>query len=140
MFFSCGNNTCSQSVYSLSHVQLFVTPWTAACQASLSITNSRSLLKLMCIDLVMPSNHLILCHPLFLPPSIFPRIRIFSNDQFFASGGQRIEVSPSASVLPMSIQDWFPAWLTALEVFIYNKSHNFQAKLIAFKAANITTN
>ena len=67
------------SVQSLSHVQLFVTPWTAAHQASLSITNTRSLLKLMSIELVMPSNHLILCCPLLLPPSIFPSIRIFSN-------------------------------------------------------------
>ena len=68
------------SVQSLSHVQLFATPWTTACQASLSITNSQSLLKLMSIELVMPSNHLILCHPLFLPPSIFPSIRVFSNE------------------------------------------------------------
>ena len=67
------------SVQSLSHVQLFVTPWTAACQASLSITNSQSLLKLMSIESVMPSNHLILCHPLLLLPSIFPSIRVFSN-------------------------------------------------------------
>ena len=57
-----------------------MTPWTAACQASLSITNSQSLLKLMSIELVMPSNHLILCHPLLLPPSIFPSIRVFSNE------------------------------------------------------------
>ena len=63
----------------LSHVQLFVTPWTAACQASLYITNSRSLLKLMPIESVMPSNHLILCRPLLLLPSIFPSIRVFSN-------------------------------------------------------------
>ena len=68
------------SVQSLSHVQLFVTPWTAACQASLSITNSQSLLKLMSIESVMPSNHLILCHPLLLPPSIFPSIRVFSSE------------------------------------------------------------
>ena len=67
------------SVQSLSHVQLFATPWTAALQASLSITNSQSLLKLMSIELVMPSNHLILCRP-FLPPSIFPSIRVFSNE------------------------------------------------------------
>ena len=66
------------SVQSLSHVRLFATPWTAACQASLSITNSRSLLKLMFIELVMPSNHLILCCPLLLPPSVFPSIRVFS--------------------------------------------------------------
>ena len=67
------------SVHSLSRVQHFSTPWTAAHQASLSITNSQSLLKLMFIKLVMPSNHLILCHPLLLLPSIFPSIRVFSN-------------------------------------------------------------
>ena len=68
------------SVQSLSRVQLFATPWTAAHQASLSITNSQSLLKLMPIELVMPSNHLILCRPLLLLPSIFPSIRVFSNE------------------------------------------------------------
>ena len=68
------------SVQSLSHVQLVATPWTAACQASLSITNSWSLLKLMSIESVMPSHPLILCRPHFLPPSIFPSIRIFSNE------------------------------------------------------------
>ena len=68
------------SVQSLSRVQLFVTPWTAAHQASLSITNSQSLPKLMSIELGMPSNHLILCHPLLLSPSIFPSIRVFSNE------------------------------------------------------------
>ena len=67
------------SVQSLSHVQLFATSWTAACQASVSITNSQSLLKLMSMESVMPSNHLILCHPLLLQPSIFPSIRVFSN-------------------------------------------------------------
>ena len=68
------------SVQSLSHVRLFATLWTAACQAFLSITNSRSLLKLMSIEAVMPSNHLILCHPLFLLPSVFPSIRVFSKE------------------------------------------------------------
>ena len=68
------------SVQSLSRVQLLVTPWTAAQQASLSITNSQSLFILMFIESVMPSNHFILCHPLFLPPSIFPSIRVFSNE------------------------------------------------------------
>ena len=68
------------SVQSLSHVQLFVIPWTAACQASLSITNFWSLLKLMSIKLVMPPSHLILCHPLLLPPSIFPSIKVFYNE------------------------------------------------------------
>ena len=68
------------SVQSLSRVWLFVTPWTTACQASLSVINSWSLLKLMPIELVMPSDHLILCHPLLLLPSIFPSIRVFSNE------------------------------------------------------------
>ena len=68
------------SVQSLSRVLLFATPWTAVHQASLSITNSRSLLKPMCIELVMPSYHLILCHPLLLLPSIFPSIRVFSSE------------------------------------------------------------
>ena len=71
------------SVQPLSHVQLFATPWTAARQASLSITNSWSLLKLMSIESVMPSNHLILCCLLLLPPSIFPNIRVFSNESVF---------------------------------------------------------
>ena len=70
----------NSSVQSLSCVQLFAAPWTAAHQASLSIINSQSLLKLMSIESVMPSNHLILCHPLLLPPSIFPSIRVFSNE------------------------------------------------------------
>ena len=68
------------SVQSLSHVRLFATPWTAACQASMSITNSQSLLKLMFIESVMPSNHLILCCPLVLPSLVFPSIRVFSNE------------------------------------------------------------
>ena len=70
---------CAFSVQSLSRVRLSVTPWTAACQASLSITNSRSSLKLLSIKLVMPSSYLILCHPLLLLPSIFPSLRVFSN-------------------------------------------------------------
>ena len=70
----------SQSVHSLSRVRLFATPWTAVHQASLSITNSPNLLKLMSIESVMPSNHLILCRPLLLLPSIFPSIRVFSNE------------------------------------------------------------
>ena len=89
-------------------------PWTAACQASLSFTISQSLLKLMSIESVMPSSHLILCHLLLLLPSILPSIRVFSSAQLFASGGQSIGASASASVLPVSIQDWFPLGWTAL--------------------------
>ena len=82
-------------------------PMTATCQASLSFTISRSLLKLTPIMLVMPSNHLILCRPLLLLPSIFPSV-----SQLFTSGGQSTGASASASVLPMNIQDWFPVGLT----------------------------
>ena len=100
------------SVQLLSHVWLFVTSWTATCQACLSITNFWCLLKLMSIELVMPSNHLILCHPLLLLPSIFPSIRVFSNDRLFLSGALSIGASASALVLPMNIQDWFPSQWT----------------------------
>ena len=78
--FGIDRYTLSHSVQWLSHVRLFATLWTAACQASLSITNSQSLLKLMSIELVIPSNHLILCRPLLLLLSIFPSIRVFSNE------------------------------------------------------------
>ena len=87
---------------------------TAAHQTSLSITNSWSLLKLMSIELVMPSKHLILCHSLLLLPSIFPTSGSFPMSQLFASGGQSIGASASASVLPMNIQGWFPLRLTIL--------------------------
>ena len=92
----------------LNCVWLFVTPWTAACQASLSFTVSLSLLKLKSTVLIMPSNHLALCCPLLLLPSIFPSIRAFSSQLLFASAGQSTRLSASASVLPMNIQDWFP--------------------------------
>ena len=102
-------------VHSLSLVLLSATPWTAAHQASLSFTNSWSLLKFMSFELVMPSNHLILCHPLLLLPSIFPSIKDFSNmSQLFVSGGQSIGLSASTSILPMNIQDWFPLEWTSL--------------------------
>ena len=105
---------CNQfsSVQLLSCVQLFATPWPAACQTSLSITNSLSLPKLMSIESVMPSNHLILCCLLLLLPSIFPSIRVFPMSQLFASGGQSIRAS--ATVFPMNIQGWFPLGLTGL--------------------------
>ena len=105
------NHIQFNSIQSHSHVQLFATPWTAACQASLSIANSWSLLKLMSIKSVMPSNHLILCCPLLLP-SIFPS-GFFQMSQFFTSGGQSIGASASASVLPMDIQDCFPLGWTS---------------------------
>ena len=106
------------SVQSLSRVQLFTTPWTAARQASLSITNSRSPPKPMSTESVMPSNHLILCRPLLFLPWIFPSFRSFQMSQLFASGGQSIGVSASISVLPMNTQDWSPlgwtGWISLL--------------------------
>ena len=96
------------SVQSLSHVRLFEIPWTTACQASLSITNSWSSPKLMSMELVIPSSHLILCHPLLLLPSMFPSIRVFSNEWAVHIRGQSIGVSASTTVPPMNTQDWFP--------------------------------
>ena len=118
------------SVQSLSHVRLFETLWTAASQASLSITNSRSLLKLLSIESEMPSNHLVLCHLLLLLPSIFPS----TMSQSFTSRGQSIRAS--ASVLPMNIQDWFPLridWFDLLAVqrtFRSLQHHSLKASIL----------
>ena len=112
-----------------------VTPWPAACQASLSITNSQSLLKLMSIESVMPSNHLILCCPLLIPPSIFPSNRVsgsFQMSQLFVSSGQSIGVSTSTSVLPINIQDWFPlgwtGWISLLSKGLSRVFSNHSSK------------
>ena len=114
------------SVQPLSSVWLFATQWIAARQASLSITNSRSLPKPMSIDLVMPSNHLIFCRPLLLLPSIFPRIKVFSNESALPSGGQSTGVSPSTSVLPTNTQDWSPlgwtGWISLQSKVEYQES------------------
>ena len=88
-------------------------PMDCSTPGLLSFTNFRSLLTLMPIELVMPSNHLILCRPLLLPHSIFPASESFPMRQFFTSGGQSIGVSASAPILPMNIQDWFPLGLTS---------------------------
>ena len=96
------------SVQSLSHVQLFATPWTAAHQGSLSITNSRNLLKLTPIESVMPSNHLILCRPFLLPPSIFPRIRVFSNESALHVRWPKYWSFSFSISLPMNTEDWSP--------------------------------
>ena len=93
-----------------------VTPWTTARQASLSITSSQSLLRLLSIESVMPSNYLILFSSCL---QCFPASRSFPMSQFFTSGGQNIGVSASASVLPVNIQDWFPLGLTGL-ISIFN--------------------
>ena len=110
-FIFCHHNSAPRfsSVQLFNHVLLFVTPWTAARQASLSITTSQSLLKLMSVESVMPSNHLILCHSLLFLPSVFPSIRVFSNESVFRIRWSLIEssiaASASASVLPMNIQN-----------------------------------
>ena len=107
-----------------------VTPWTAAHQASLSISNSWSLLKLMymSIESVMPSNHLILCCPLLLLAPTPPSIRSFPMSQFFAWGGQSIGVSATASVLPMNTQDWSPLGWTGW----------ISLQIVAYRALNDT--
>ena len=111
-------------------------PWTAACHISLSTTNSQSLLKLMSIKLVMPSSHLILCRPLLLLPSIFPSIRIFSNELALTSGSQSIVTSASASFFLMNIQSWFSLGLTDLISFqlkrlsSLNQSHSSKVSIL----------
>ena len=106
---SCKLNSVQfSSVQSLSRVRLFVTPWIAAPQASLSITNSRSSLKLTSIKSVMPSSHLILCRPLFFLPQCLPALEFFPMSQLFAWGGQSTGVSASASVLPKNTPGWSP--------------------------------
>ena len=95
-------------------------PWTVAPQASLSITNSLSLLKLLSIKSVMPSNHLILCHPLLLLPGSFPASGSFPMTRLFTSDGWSIRASASASVLSVNIHDWFPLRLTGL-IFLQSK-------------------
>ena len=102
------------SVQSLTHVRLFATSWTAAFQASLSIANSQSLLKLMSIELIMPSNHLILCHPFSSCLQSFPASGSFPVSKFFVSCNQNIVTSALVSVLLMNIQDRFPLGWTGL--------------------------
>ena len=115
---SCSYRECSSlmlsSVQSLTDVQHFATPWTAAHQTSLSITNSWALFKLMSIELVMPSKHLILCHPLLLLPSIFPSIRVFLNESILHIRWPNYWSFSFRSVFPMTIQDWFPLGWTGL--------------------------
>ena len=102
----------------LSRVWLFVTPWTAACQASLSFTISQSSIKLMSIESMMPSNHLILCHPLFLLPSVFRGIRVFSRESALHIRWSKYWSFSLTIILPMNIQGWFPLGLTGLISFL----------------------
>ena len=132
----------SVSAQSLSHVRLFVTPWTAARQASLSFTNSRSLLKLMSINYMMPSNHLIFCHPLVLLPSIFPSIRVFSNDSVLCIWGPKywsfsfsIRPSNEYSRLSSFRIDWFDllAVQGTLESFLqHHSSQTSNSSVLSF--------
>ena len=116
------------SVQSLSRVRVFVTPWTTAHQASLSITNSQSLLRLMSIELVMSSNHLILCHPFSSHLQSSPASGSFQMSQFFTSGGQSIGASVSASVLPMNIQDWFRLDVLAVQGTLRSLYQHYSSK------------
>ena len=110
-------DTCISWVQLLGRIRLFETPWMAAHQASLSITNSWSSLRLTSIESVMPSSHLILCRPLLLLPLIPPSIRVFSRSQLFSWGSQSIGVSALASVLPMNTQDRFPLeWTSCISL------------------------
>ena len=132
---------CEWPVLLLSHLvasNSLRPPWTIAHQASLSFTISQSFLKLMSFESVMPSNHLILCHLLLLLPSVLPSIRVFSNESVLCIRAQSIEVSDSASVLPMNIQDWFPLGLTGwlslqakgLSRVSSNKHHSSKASIL----------
>ena len=112
---SPGHCCCFQS---LSHIWLFVTPWTAARQAFLSFTISKSLLKFMSVESVMPSNHFIICCPLLILPSICHSIRVFSNKLALHIRWLSIRASALASILPVNIQDWFPLGLTGLSVIL----------------------
>ena len=123
------------SVQSLSCVQLFATPWTAACQASLSITNFWSVLKLMSIESVMPSNHLILCHPLLLPHSIFPSIRVFSKESVLPIRWPKycsFNISPSNEYLGLiSFRiDWFDLLAVQGTLKSLLQHHNSKASIL----------
>ena len=119
-----GKNIVSSQVVVVqlpSRVRLFATPWTAARQASLSLTNSWSLPKFISIASVMPSSHLILWHPLLLLPSVLPSIRNFSSESVVHIRWPEYWSSASASVLPMNIQGWFPLGFTGL-IFLQSKT------------------
>ena len=143
-------------LFSFSSVQSLgcvwsATPWTAAHQASLSITNSQGLLKLMFIESVIPSNHLILCHPLVLPFSIYPSIRVFSNESVLLIRWPNFGISASTLVLPGNTQDWSPlgwtGWISlqskGLSKFFSNttvqKHQTFGAKLSLWSNSYIHT-
>ena len=132
----CLGTIINSSIQSLNHVQLLVTSWTAACQSSLSITSSQSLLKLMSIESVMPSNHLILCRPL-LPSSIFPSIRVFSNESVLHIRWPKywsfsISISPSNeySILISFRIDWFDLLAVQGTLKSFLQHHSSKASII----------
>ena len=123
-----------------------MTPWTAACQASLSITNSWSLLKLMSIESVMPSNYLILCHPLLLPPSIFPSLRIFSNEialcirwPKYWSFSFSISISNEHSGLLSFRMDWLDLLIRSLDFYIlyFSLIYVFNVKIFSLHTISL---
>ena len=132
------------SVLLLSDVRLFATPWTAALQASLSITSSQSLLKLMSVESVIPTNHLILCHPLFLPPSIFPNIRVFSSESVLCIRWPKywsfsFSISPSneySGLISFRI-DWFD--LLGVQGILKSllQHHSSKASILKLSASSI---
>ena len=122
-------------VQSLGRARLCSTPWTAAHQASLSFTISQSFLRLMSTELVMPSNHLILCCPILSYLQSFPALGSFSMGQFFISGGQSIGASASAAVLPMNTQGWFSLGLTGL-ISLRSKGLKESSPAPQFKSIN----
>ena len=142
---------CCYLLFSRKVVSDSVTPWTAARQASLSFTVSWSLVRLMSLESVMPSNHLVFCRPLSFCPQSFPASGSFPVSQFFASGNYSIGTSASAPVLPMNIQGWFPLGLTGLisllssglsTVFFsttVQKHHFFGAQLSLWSNSHIHT-
>ena len=121
----------------LNHVWLFVTPWIPACQPPLSSSTSQSLPKFMSTEWVMPSNHLVLCHPLLLCSQSFLASGSFAVSQLFASGGQSI--GASVSVLPMNIQGWFPLGLTGLISMLSKGLSRVFSSTSAVISTNITT-
>ena len=123
------------TVQSLSCVWLFVTPWPAAHQASLSFTISWSLPKFMSVESVMPSNHFILCHSLLLLPSVFPSIKVFSNESALCIRWPKYWSFTSASVLSVSIQGWFPLRLTGL-ISLQSKDSQESSPTSQFKSIN----
>ena len=132
----------ASSVQSVSRVRTFVIPWPAACQSSLSITNSQSLLKLLSIELVMPSNHLILCCRLLLPPSVFSSIRVFSSEWVLHVRWPKYWSFSFSIILPMNIKDWFhlgwTGWISLLSKGLLRVFSNTRVQKHQFFGAQLS--